>query len=216
MESIKQVKGAVFDLDGTLLDSTRLWEKIDTAFLAARKIALPADYMQTVNSMEFSQAACYTIERFQLQETPQALMREWRRMAREAYAREVPLKPFAKEYLDALIQKGVQIGAATSSTEDLFIPALENNGVRGLFSAVVTTKEAGRDKSAPDVYLKTAERMGLKPPDCAVFEDTLQGLQSARAGGFVTVGVYDEASDHEREAIIKEADIYIRSFSALL
>ena len=77
MERLRQIKGAIFDLDGTLLDSMGIWEQIDAQFLERRGIPLPPDYAEAVKAMEFSQAAEYTIRRFGLQETPQALMEEF-------------------------------------------------------------------------------------------------------------------------------------------
>ena len=166
--------------------------------------------------MEFSEAARYTIDRFKLNETPQALVHEWSEMARYAYAHEVEQKPLAKAYLQHLAQRGVILGIATSSTEDLFIPALKNNGIFHLFSAYTTTKEVSGGKEKPAVYLATAMKLSTNPSDCAVFEDTLTGIRSARCGGFLTVGVYDEASAHDQAAIHSEADIYIREFAELL
>ena len=82
-----------------------------------------------------------------------------------------------KAYLTQLRQNGIRLGVATSSAEELFVPALKNNGIYDWFTAFATTKEAGRGKEFPDVYCLAARRLGLRPSECAVFEDTLTGLK---------------------------------------
>ena len=92
-----QGKGAIFDLDGTLLDSMGVWDQVDVDFLAKRGIEVPDDYMQKVAAMQFRQIAEYTIARFGLSDTPEALMEEWDHMARVMYATVVEAKPYARD-----------------------------------------------------------------------------------------------------------------------
>ncbi len=88
-------KAAIFDLDGTLLDSMGVWDQVDIDFLGKRGIEVPDDYMTTVSSMQFRQIAEYTIKRFDLDDTPEDLMNEWTEMATHAYATIVEAKPHA-------------------------------------------------------------------------------------------------------------------------
>ena len=188
-----QFQGAIFDLDGTLLDSMGVWEDIDRAFLGRRGIPVPPDYMDKVAALSFPAAAVYTIERFALPETPETLMEEWSSMARDAYAHRVKL------------------AVATASSEELFIPALKRSGVYHLFDAFTTLKEVARGKGFPDIYLRAAEKLGLEPGVCAVFEDLAAGIAGAKAGGFWAVGVYDEHAAADRDRIIGMADAYLAS-----
>lgn len=204
-------QGAIFDLDGTLLDSMGVWEDIDRAFLGRRGIPVPPDYMDKVAALSFPAAAVYTIERFGLTETPEALMREWSDMAQDAYAHRVPMKTGAGEYLVWLKQRGVKLAVATASSEDLFIPALKRHGVYDLFDAFTTLKEVARGKGFPDIYQRAAEKLGLEPAVCAVFEDLAAGVAGARAGGFIAVGVYDDHAAQDKEKIIQIADAYLFS-----
>ena len=216
MERLAQKKGMIFDLDGTLLDSMWIWDEVDRRFLAKRGIALPPDYMEAVNALEFSQAAAYTISRFALEDSPAALIREWTELSRQAYACEIRLKPGAKAYLARLRQNGIRLGVATSSARELFVPALKNNGIYDCFTAFATTKEAGKGKDFPDVYCLAARRLGLGPSECAVFEDTLTGLKGAAAGGFLTVGVYDAFSTAAQAAVMQASNLYIKDFLELI
>ena len=116
------IRAAFFDLDGTLLDSMGMWAEIDRRSLGRRGIAVPEDYQKAVSVMRIHEAARYTVERFGLPEDPQDLEREWMDMARREYAHNVPLKPGAREYLNALRAQGVRLGVLTSTAPGLFEP----------------------------------------------------------------------------------------------
>ncbi len=210
------VRGAIFDLDGTLLDSMGVWEEIDIAFLAKRSIAVPQDYVEKVTPMGFLQAAEYTIERLHLSECAQDIIAEWGRMSIDAYSHRIALKPYAKEYLKQLKAKGIRLAVATALTPDLYGPALRNNGILEYFDAFASLSEVSRGKGSPDIYLLAASRLGLRPEKCVVFEDILEGIKGAKAGGFLTCGVYDRYSAHEKDKILASADRYIISFKELL
>lgn len=207
---------AVFDLDGTLLDSMGVWEKVDVDFLARRGIPLPPDYTGTVSAMSFQEAARYTIDRFGFPESPEGLIREWNGMVAEEYAHGIGLKPGARELLAALSARGVRLGVATASAEELYLPCLRNNGVCGYFEAFAAVSEAARGKGFPDVYLLCAERLGVSPSRCVVFEDVLPGLLGAKAAGMTAFGVYDSHSLLREEDALSAADGYVRSLSELL
>ena len=160
-------KGAIFDLDGTLLDSMWIWEQIDIEFLGRRGLPVPDDYLKKITPMHFYQAAEYTIGRFGLPETPDDLIAEWSDMALDAYRHRIGLKPYAKEYLLFLKDKGVKLSVATASSEEIYTPALKRNGIYDLFDAFTSSSEAARGKGFPDVYELAAEKVGLTAKDCA-------------------------------------------------
>ena len=158
-----QGKGAIFDLDGTLLDSMGVWDQVDVDFLAKRGIEVPDDYMQKVAAMQFRQIAEYTIARFGLSDTPEALMEEWDHMARVMYATVVEAKPYAREYLESLKASGAKLAVATSLPPMLREPAMKHVGIFDYFDDVVSVDDAGDvGKTEPDVYLLAASRLGLR------------------------------------------------------
>lgn len=216
MTRLKKIKGAIFDLDGTLLDSMDVWREIDILFLSKRGIPFSEEYGNAVKNMHFPQAAQYTIEKYGFQDTPESIMSEWLDLARETYQTRIELKPYAKEYLFALKERGVKLGVATSSRVELYRSALLKSGVFSLFTSFVHTEEVSRGKDFPDIYLETAKRINVAPCECAVYEDLLTGIKSAKDGGFITVGVYDSHSEREQAELEAASDIYIKSFSELL
>lgn len=124
-----QGKGAIFDLDGTLLDSMGVWDQVDVDFLAKRGFEVPDDYMQKVAAMQFRQIAEYTIARFNLSDTPGELMEEWDHMARVMYSTVVEAKPHAREYLAMLKASGAKLSVATSLPPMLREPAMRHVGI---------------------------------------------------------------------------------------
>ena len=133
--NLKKIKGVIFDLDGTLLSSTDVWRKIDVEFLGKRGLEVPEDYVETITPMEFKQIADYTIERFHLAETPEAVMDEWNTMAKDAYENKVQIKPGVKELLTALKKGNIPMAVATSNIEALYKPCLKRNGILEYFDA---------------------------------------------------------------------------------
>ena len=205
-------KAYIFDLDGTLLDSMHVWKNLDIEFLQKRGLGTPNDYQKAVATMNLSEAAAYTIQRFGLSDTPESLMREWDDMMAYAYGHTVQMKPYAKEYLLKLRERGVKMAIATSSSPELYEGALSNHGIYDLFQVICNSDEAGYGKSRPDVFLLTAKKLGVSPGDCLVFEDILVAIKSAKSIGMTVYGVYDEASKNDWEEIKKTADGFITDF----
>lgn len=216
LSEMKNFKCAIFDLDGTLLDSSYVWNQVDADFFANHNLVMPASYPKIISPLGAEGAAKYTIEQFNLKETPQQVMAQWYHMAQEKFANEVLVKPYAKEYLEKLKKNGVCLAIATASSEDIFMPTLERNEVAHLFDSITVIKEVKRGKGFPDIYLKAAEKCGFPVSECVVFEDIYEGIKGAKAGGFRTVAIYDKSSADDEEIIRSLSDEYIYSFSELL
>lgn len=209
-------KAAIFDLDGTILDSMWLWDKIDIDFLAKRSITLTEDYSREICAKSFREIAEYTIRYFHLDETAEDIMDEWTNMAIYEYSHNVPLKPYAREYLKHLKDSEIKIGAATSLTKTLYEAALKNNGIYDLFDAVTSADEVPRGKEFPDIYLLAAKKIDALPKDCIVYDDILNALTGIKKAGMRAYGVYDELSRQDIELMKKIADGFIFSFEELL
>ena len=208
---------AVFDMDGTIMDSMGFWNHIDEVFLARRGIeTVPEDYLLAIAHLGAEETALYTKERFGLDETPEEMMREWFGDAVHYYTYDAQLKPGAYEYLKKLHGAGVKMALATASSEELYVPALKRCGVYELFSAFATVSECERKKGFPDIYLLACERMGAEPTECVVFEDIFVAVKGAKDGGFFTVGVSDPSSKRDSELIRQTADLYIDGFGIFI
>ena len=198
---LKNIEGAVFDLDGTLLDSSWVWEKVDEKFLGDRGFQVPDDYVDEISPLGAERAAVYTIERFGLNEDKDDIVREWIEMAKKEYATEVVCKPYAKEFLEELHKLNIKMAVATSSDRELFMKTLEREGILKYFQKIVTVDEVERGKGYPDIYEEAARRIKVNPHKCLVFEDILAGVTGASLGEFNVVAVFDEKSKHNWEKI---------------
>ena len=211
---LSKKKAAIFDFDGTLLDSMGVWLEVDRVFLARRGIALPDDYAEAISPMGFPAAAAYTKKRFALDEDEDAIMAEWHALAVDAYANHVALKHGVLDYLTSLRRRGIPFAAATASQAVFYLPALRRLGIADWFSSITEISEVSRGKGNPDIYLRAAEKLGMAAVDCAVFEDIVPGVRGALAGGFYTVGVYDDRCVNA-DLLRAICDRYIYSFSEL-
>ena len=213
---LKNIEGAVFDLDGTLLDSSWVWEKVDEKFLGDRGFQVPDDYVDEISPLGAERAAVYTIERFGLKEDKDDIVREWIEMAKKEYATEVVCKPYAKEFLEELHKLNIKMAVATSSDRELFMKTLEREGILKYFQKIVTVDEVERGKGYPDIYEEAARRIKVNPHKCLVFEDILAGVTGASLGEFNVVAVFDEKSKHNWEKIKSISKYSINDYKELL
>ena len=210
-------KAAIFDLDGTLLDSMGIWKQIDEEFLRRRGRICTPEYSNTLKSMGWMEGAVYTIEHYHLSETPQEVIQAWFQMSEEFYTHEVQMKPYAKEYLLALKEKGIPLAVATSMEPQTNIEkSLRAHGLESFFSNITLSTDVSRGKGFPDIYLLAAQRLGVEPSECAVFEDILTGIRGAKKGGFQTVGIFDALSENDWPQICEESTLAVRSWQELL
>lgn len=203
---IKDFKGHIFDLDGTLTKSNHVWSKIDEEFLGKRGIKVPEDYFKQVSAMNFEQAAVYTNVRFSLGENIQDIMNEWFDMAVYEYTNVIELCGNAGEYVRKLKEQGRKIALATASTEELYKPVLKRNGILECFDCFVSTEQVKRGKGFPDVYELAAEKLGLDAKACVVYEDIVEGIKGAKAGGFFAVACLNDHYSHDWDEMREIAD----------
>lgn len=213
--NIYDFKGYIFDLDGTLVQSSHVWHDVDERFLARRGFDVPEDYSRALSAMDFNMAAVYTKERFALPDTLEAIKDEWFSLALDEYANHIRTKPHAGEFVRSLKAKGKKIALATASNVLLYSAVLKNNGIYDCFDAFVSTEDAPRGKGYPDVYELAAERLGLTVPECIVFEDIIEGIRGAKAGGFVAAACLGGSFPDSEAAMQAEADLSFRDYSEL-
>ena len=207
---------AIFDLDGTLLDSMWVWQEVDRDFFGQLGMPEPEDYARSIQGMSFRETAAYTVRRFGLSRTVEEVMADWMRMTAEAYARRVNLKRGALAYLRGLKRAGVKLAVATANREELFGPTLRRCGAWELFDAVCTSAQVGdAGKADGALFRLAAQRLGVDPSDCAVFEDTLEGLRGARAAGMRAWAVRDAGNGHHADRIAALSQGVIDDFTEM-
>ena len=206
------IKGAIFDLDGTLLDSMFIWDTIGEEYLRSLGKEPHEDLKETFMTLTLEEAAVYYRENYGVTISVGEIVDGVNAMVEETYRTKVTLKPGISEYLAWLKENGVRMCVATVTDRYLVEETLERLGVRHYFSEIFTCAEVGFGKDKPIIYQKALEHLGTEKSDTYVFEDLPFALNTAKTDGFPTVGVYDSHEVHQNE--LKElSDYYIRDFS---
>lgn len=213
---LENVKAVLFDLDGTLVDSMWMWGDIDVEYLGRYGIELPEGLQKDIEGMSFSETAAYFKKRFGFPKSLDEIKTEWIEMAKDKYAHEVPMKSGAVGFLSHLKRQGIYTGIATSNSRELLDAVMESLELTPYFDCCMTSCEAGAGKPAPDIYLKVAEKLGVSPEECLIFEDTPAGIMAGINAGIPVCAVEEASCADRREMILKLADYYIKSFDQVL
>ena len=206
------IKGAIFDLDGTLLDSMFIWDSIGEEYLRSLGKEPHEDLKETFMTLTLEEAAEYYREHYGVTLSVKEIVDGVNAMVEQTYRTKVTLKPGISEYLAWLKENGVRMCVATVTDRYLVEETLERLGVRHYFSEIFTCAEVGFGKDKPIIYQKALEHLGTEKSDTYVFEDLPFALNTAKTDGFPTVGVYDRHEVHQDE--LKElADYYVLDFT---
>lgn len=206
----------LFDLDGTLVDSSGIWVQIDLDFTARRGLPHTQEYHDFVAHATAPTAAQYTKDYYGLPESPQEIMDEWFRQALYAYSHTIAPKPHARAYLDQCRAVGERMAIITSSAPELCRATLEKNGMADYFERLFFAQEMGIEKQDPALFRAAADALHLPAEDCTLLDDSPLACRSAKEAGLSVIGVYDEifaAAEGEMRSV---CDRYIRDFSELL
>lgn len=213
---MQNIKAAIFDLDGTLVDSMWVWEEIDIAYLKRKGHAVPLDLKNNITHLSFAQTALYFKETFKLDDSLETIMNDWNTMAYTHYSTTIKLKDGALDFLKKLKSRGIKIGLATSNSVPLLEATLKSNNIYSYFDSITTTSEVSRGKNEPDVYLLAAKKLGIDPSDCVVFEDIVPAVIGAKAANMKTIAIYDKLAEDSKNELIRLADNYILNFNEII
>ncbi len=209
----ENIEAVIFDLDGTLVDSMGMWHDVDIRFMEERGFEMRPGLAEEVEGMSMTETAQWFIRTFNLNQTVDELKDEWNNIAKYAYEHEIQPKSYALDFLKALKQKGIKTGVSTSNSTVLMNTCLKATGIGEYIDVASSGCMVEHGKPAPDIYLASANALGVDPSKCLIFEDVINGIKAGKAAGMRTCAVPDDAVARDWEEKKELADYYIHNFS---
>lgn len=210
------MKAAIFDMDGTLLDSMGMWRGVLPRYFARLGLDDLATLNAEVEEMTFMQAAAHVSEKYGLLKTPQEIYKEMEDTIVQAYRTTVTLKPHVPEYLAQLAAEGMKMCIATLTDRSMAESVTKRLGIRDYFSFIITVREVGHSKDKPVIYQEAAARLEAARDDCRVYEDAPYAIRTAKDAGFEVYGLYDESQEYPAGFVETYCDKFVYSFAELL
>ena len=203
------LQGVIFDLDGTLLDSTGMWRQVDGRLMAHYGKEVPPDLSETVQRMSIEEFSQFFVEEFDLPVTPEQIAQQVADMVAEEYREKLQLKPHVPEILDWLDQQNIPYGVATATYGELAEAALRRLHIWERLRFLLTEQDAGAPKTQPRIFQLVAQELHLGRRQIAVVEDSLHALEGAKNGGFFTIGIADPENAPVWKEICATATVHI-------
>jgi HAD superfamily hydrolase (TIGR01509 family) len=207
----RQMKGAIFDLDGTLLDSMPIYDTAGGDTLRALGYTPRAGLYDALRTLSGNEVLEYFHREYDTRETIAELEAALDKQLERFYADTAPLKPGVARLLEALRGLGIPMAVATATRRIHVEAALERTGAAKYFSRIFTCPEENTGKREPTIFLRAAEFLGTAPGETYVFEDSLHAIKSAKSAGFYVVAFYDGSERNNQAGIRELADEYYDS-----
>jgi HAD superfamily hydrolase (TIGR01509 family) len=182
------IAAVVFDLDGVLIDSEPVWERVRRELVAERGGHWAPDAQRRLMGMSTQEWAGYLSEDLGVGLTPAKVATVVTDRMAASYRQHLPLLPGAVEAVHRLAARW-PLGLASSAPAVLIEAVLQSAGLRPYFTVTMSTEQVPHGKPAPDIYLAVTAQMGCSPPDCAAIEDSSNGLRSAAAADLRVIAV---------------------------
>jgi HAD superfamily hydrolase (TIGR01509 family) len=185
---VSVIEAVVFDMDGVLIDSEPVWERVRRGFVAEHGGRWAPDAQDRMMGMSTAEWSAYLSADLGTRLPPAQVAEQVIASMAEEYAVHLPLLPGAVDAVRALAARW-PLAVASSAPRSLIEAVLDASGLRPFFAAAVSSEEVPRGKPAPDVYLEATGRLGVAPAACAAVEDSANGLRSAAAAGLAVIAV---------------------------
>ncbi|MBQ5777975.1 MAG: HAD family phosphatase [Oscillospiraceae bacterium] len=207
------IRGAIFDMDGTLTASMHIWATIGSEFLKARGITPAEDFDRRFTSMSVYEAVGFMMKEYNIEGSRDEITDAIDKTVEGKYREEVVLKEGVAEFLEYLESKNIPMCVATATDEYIANETLERLGVRRYFKKIITSRMVGLGKDHPDIFFECARILGTEPGETAVFEDSVVAIRTATKAGFFAAAVPDKSFEYAWDEIKEKASVYAEKLS---
>lgn len=204
---------AIFDMDGTVLDSMPVWDTLGEDYLRSLGRPVPPGLRGVLAPLSMQQTASYLMDRCGVPGPAGRIIDEINALVADFYRNTAPAKPGAAELLSCLRARGVRLALATATDRPLAEAALRRTGLLPYFSCLLTCSEVGAGKDRPDIYFAALAALSAKREETLVFEDAVHAIETAKAAGFAVAAVRDASMEAQTPRIRALADLYLDALS---
>lgn len=209
------ITGAIFDCDGTILDSMPMWNDVFPAWLTSHGIPNARELADRYEYMNFADECYFFHEEYGIGESPEQAFEEVRAQVRRNYHERVYPFPGARAFLEELRGAGIPLAIASSTTSDLVREALAAHDLLEFFPHILYTGDVAADKQHPDIYLAACERLGTDVASTWVFEDAPFGVRTAHDAGFPTVCLLNDHDGRDERFMRENSDVLVHGYPEL-
>lgn len=209
------MKGIVFDMDGTLVSSMPFWNKCYEKVVKGRCAYYPDDLVEVLTPMGIKKGSEY-IHSLGHEKSPQEIYDEIQDIMTYEYINNIPLKPYAMEYVKKMKDQEVKMCVLSASTQKMIDACIKSKGLMEYLEFALASETLNLTKSQPEIFEAIADKIGMKVEDIMVVDDSIYVLEAAKKAGAYACGIYDDEWKDMAEDIKNIADKYVYSFKELL
>lgn len=211
--SISDFEGAVFDMDGTLVDSMRMWQSTGSTYIKSKGL-IPEDGLDRIlYPMTMAELAEYLNKHYKLAQDNQTIITEYNSLVEQQYKTAIPLKSGVMEFLTLLKKHHIPAAIATATDRHLAEAVLERLKIAEFFTGIVTSTEAGSAKAeSPAIFHMARKLLGTPIEKTVIFEDAFFAVRTAKKAGYPVAALYDETAQCSAEKMKEYSDWYALSF----
>ena len=209
------ITGAIFDCDGTLVDSMPMWNALVEDTFDEYGIPKTPELLNEAEACNFDDMCYWFHDRFGIGESGEAILAQTRAAVREHYVHDIPLFDGCREFLDELKAAGVRMLILSATTEPEVRVALRAHGIEDYFERVIQTSETGSDKEHPEAYQYALDALGTAKESTWVFEDAPFAVRTARDFGLKTVCLFNDHDGRDLDFCTRHSDILAHGYAEL-